>query len=97
MKICKVLCSKSPNQSGVFLSEIFFSLFFVDPALLIPGIVPLDEPLGALQLGMQAVLLPPVPGHTLGGDDNHLLLTMRVLGLHLQLLHVAVANLGPLP
>lgn len=38
------------------------------PALLIPGIVPLDEPLGALQLGMQAVLLPPVPGHALGGD-----------------------------
>ena len=38
------------------------------PALLIPGVVPLDEPLGALQLGMQAVLLTSVPGHALGGD-----------------------------
>lgn len=38
------------------------------PALLVPGIVPLDEPLGALQLGVQAVLLTPVPGHTFGGD-----------------------------
>lgn len=38
------------------------------PALLVPGVVPLDEALGALQLGVQAVLLAPVPGHTLGGD-----------------------------
>lgn len=38
------------------------------PALLVPGIVPLDEPLGALQLGVQAVLLTPVPGHAFGGD-----------------------------
>lgn len=38
------------------------------PALLVPGVVPLDEALGALQLGMQAVFLAPVPGHTLGGD-----------------------------
>lgn len=38
------------------------------PALLVPGVVPLDEPLGALQLGVQAVLLTPVPGHALGGD-----------------------------
>ena len=38
------------------------------PARLIPGIVPFDEPLGALQLGVQAVLLTPVPGHALGGD-----------------------------
>lgn len=75
----------------------FFTLFFVDPALLIPGIVPLDEPLGALQLGVQAVLLTPVPGHAFGGDDNHLLLAVRVLWLHLQLLHVAVADLGSLP
>lgn len=38
------------------------------PAFLVPGVVPLDEPLGALQLGVQAVLLTPVPGHALGGD-----------------------------
>lgn len=38
------------------------------PALLIPGIVPLDEAFGALQLRMETVLLAPVPGHTLGGD-----------------------------
>lgn len=79
-----------------FSRQGFFTLFFVDPALLIPGIVPFDEPLGALQLGMQAVLLTPVPGHALGGDDNHLLLAVRVLWLHFQLLHVAVANLGSL-
>lgn len=75
----------------------FFTLFFVDPALLIPGIVPLDESLGALQLGVQAVLLTTVSGHAFGGDDNHLLLAVRVLWLHLQLLHVAVADFGPLP
>lgn len=40
------------------------------PALLVPGVVPLDEPLGALQLGVQAVLLTPVPGHALGGDTE---------------------------
>lgn len=38
------------------------------PALLVPGIVPLDEAFGALQLRMETVLLAPVPGHTLGGD-----------------------------
>jgi hypothetical protein len=38
------------------------------PALLVPGIVPLDEAFGALQLRVQAVLLAPVPGHALGGD-----------------------------
>lgn len=75
----------------------FFTLFFIDPALLVPGVVPLDEPFGALQLGVQAVLLTPVPGHALGGDDNHLLLAVRVLWLHFQLLHVAVTDLGPLP
>lgn len=37
------------------------------PALLAPGVVPLDEAFGALQLRMQAVLLAPVPGHALGG------------------------------
>lgn len=86
----------SPNQYEVFPSGLF-TLFFVDPALLVPGVVPLDEPLGALQLGVQAVLLTPVPGHALGGDDNHLLLAVRVLWLHFQLLHIAVADLGPLP
>lgn len=40
----------------------------VVPALLIPGVVPFDETFGTLQLGMQTVLLAPVPGHTLGGD-----------------------------
>lgn len=79
-----------------FSYEGFFTLLFVDPAFLVPGVVPLDEPLGALQLGVQAVLLTPVPGHALGGDDNHLLLAVRVLWLHFQLLHVAVSNLGPL-
>lgn len=84
--------------SGVeFSQQGFFTLLFIDPALLVPGVVPLDEPLGALQLGVQAVLLTPVPGHALGGDDNHLLLAVRVLWLHFQLLHVAVADLGPLP
>lgn len=38
------------------------------PAFLVPGIVPLDEAFGALQLRMETVLLAPVPGHTLGGD-----------------------------
>lgn len=38
------------------------------PAFLVPGVVPFDEPLGALQLGVQAVLLTSVPGHTFGGD-----------------------------
>lgn len=38
------------------------------PALLVPGVVPLDEAFGALQLRVETVLLAPVPGHTLGGD-----------------------------
>lgn len=32
-----------------------------------------------------------------GNSHNHLLLAVRVLWLHFQLLHVAVTNLGPLP
>lgn len=40
------------------------------PALLVPGVVPLDEAFGALQLRVQAVLLAPVPGHALGGDTE---------------------------
>lgn len=72
---------KSRNWSGVSYQR-FFTLFFIDPALLTPGVVPLDEAFGALQLGVQAVLLAAVPGHTLGGDDNHLLLAVRVLWLH---------------
>lgn len=40
------------------------------------------------------------PAHTLPvrsqNSHNHLLLAVRVLWLHFQLLHVAVANLGPL-
>lgn len=39
--------------AGVKFSHVgYFTLLFVDPALLVPGVVPLDEPLGALQLGV---------------------------------------------
>lgn len=61
--------------------------------LILPDPEPLDQVFGALQFGVQTVLLPLEARHILHGDKYHLLLAERMFGFNLQLLHILVANL----
>lgn len=72
-------------------------LGFIYPVLVLPDAEPLDQVLGALELGVKTVLLTFEPCHILHRHKDHLLLTERVLGLDLQLLYVLVPDLRSFP
>lgn len=65
----------------------------IDSVLVLPDSEPLDQVLGALQFGMEAVLLAFKPQHILHCHKNHLLVAERVFGFNLQLLNVLVSDL----
>lgn len=65
--------------------------------LVLPDAEPLDQVLGALEFGVETILLTFEPRHVLHGHKDHLLLAERVLRFDLQLLHVLVSDLWAFP
>lgn len=63
--------------------------------LVLPDAEPFDQILGALQLGMETVLLPLEPNHILHRHKYHLLLAEWVFGFDLQLLYILISDLWP--